>query len=120
MSLYNLMFGENQKADLLLACLGLTRDDCGRYRDCYIDEGKIVIHTRCGGGNRDDYESVFETLSDHPCYLTDSDDSFDCTYADIYFSFPEEYAEDLKKLEEASPDIKPSEKWQSLLASLKA
>jgi len=118
MSMYNMLFGTNDKADMLLACLGITRGDCGRFRDCYIDGDKIVIHTRNGGGNREDYQDTIDKLAKHPCYLYDRDDDFDCTYADIYFKFPEEYAEDLKAMATNSPDIKPSEKWQMLFKAL--
>lgn len=105
MSLYNALFGQNPYADILLGVLGLTKGDVGRFRDCFVDEvdGKkvIAIYTRNGGGNRqcwkdDDADScdcpgcVIEyRLPNHPNYLSDSDDDFDCTYATIYFSVPE-------------------------------
>ena len=52
--LYNALFGVNPIADTLLFTLGYTREDCGRFRDCYIENNKIIIYTRNGGGNRDD------------------------------------------------------------------
>ena len=119
-TLYNMLFGEIPKATILLATLGLKREDCGRYRDCCQRDGCIVIHTRNGGGNRDAYQDTIDTLAKHPCYLWDEDDDFDCTYADIFFRYPEEYAAGLKALEEGAPDMKPSEKWEILLASIKA
>lgn len=115
-----MLFGENPKSDVLLACLGLTRGDCGRYRDCYLEGETIVIHTRNGGGNREDYQDVFDELEEHPCYVSDADDDYDCTYANIVFRFPDEYAEDLKALAAESPDVKPSEKWVQLIDGLRA
>ncbi len=116
--LYNALFGVNPIADTLLFTLGYTRADCGRFRDCYIENDKIVIYTRNGGGNRDDYEDVFEAMSQHPCYLGDYDDDYDCTYAHIAFSFPEDYKNELTALASNSQSITPSEKWTNLLASL--
>jgi hypothetical protein len=105
--LYNALFGVNPIADTLLFTLGYTRADCGRFRDCYIDNDKIVIYTRNGGGNRDDYED-----------LGDYDDDYDCTYAHIAFSFPEDYKNELTALASNSQSITPSEKWTNLIASL--
>lgn len=117
MSLYNVLFGTNKSADVLLKCLGFSRGDIPRFRDCFLSEGEIVIHTRTGGGNREDYEEGNGAMQAHPCYISDEDDDFDCTYANFHFSFPEEYAAELKEMSEAGEDFKPSEKWQALLAS---
>src|SRR5688572_23415563 len=105
MSLYNMLFGMNAAADLLLAILDLTRSDVGRFRDCYaaMEEGepRIVVHTRNGGGNRehwgdDDVEAgedcdctgcvITYRMPTHPNYIRDDDDDFDCTYADVIYS----------------------------------
>ena len=107
MSLYNMLFGENEIAPALLAALGLVESNIPRFRDCFIQEDKIVIHTRTGGGNRDYYDSTNDentdgpwnsSLTEHPKYLYDEDDHFDFTYANFYFSFPEEYAKDLEAI----------------------
>jgi hypothetical protein len=115
--LYNMLFGENaSQSEFLFALLGKTREDFGRYRDIYVTDEHIVVHTRNGGGNRDDYEYVFDEMSEHPLYAYDEDDDFDCTYANIYFRHPAEHAEVLKELAEGT--ITPSEKWQMLFAAL--
>lgn len=115
--LYNLVFGQESIADTLLAALKLTRDDCGRFRDCFVHDGEIAIYTRNGGGNRDDYEHIFDALSAHPNYLRNADDDFDCTYATIYFSFPDDLKDELSKL----PNM-PSgdERWAALFEKLNA
>jgi hypothetical protein len=114
--LYNMLFGENDKAGFLLGLLGKTAGDFGRYRDVYVTEDHIVVHTRCGGGNREDYEDVFEEMSTHPLYSYDEDDDFDCTYADIYFRHPDEYKEILKEMSKGT--ITPAEKWEMMFKAL--
>lgn len=120
MSLYNMLFGTNNAAPVLLAALGVTAGDVPRFRDCFISGDEIVIHTRTGGGNREAYEEENDALCAHPCYLRDEDDDFDSTYANFYFKFPEEYAADLKALAEQSDSHTPSEKWQALFSALSA
>ncbi|GAH11948.1 unnamed protein product [marine sediment metagenome] len=100
MSLYNLLHGTNKLAPLLLKVLKLDTSDVGRFRDIYLnkDGTKIILLTRNGGGNREDYQDVFESMERHPNYLTDYDDDFDCTYAYIEFSVPERFKESIAKL----------------------
>jgi hypothetical protein len=141
MSLYNMLFGVNSAATVLLATLGLTLNDVPRFRDCYIDGEHIVIHTRTGGGNRDyygseedcraNYPEYFDgkedpagpwnsTLTENAYYLYDEDDDFDSTYANFHFKFPEELAVDLKALAERSETHKPSEKWLALFKAMES
>jgi hypothetical protein len=137
-SLYNMLFGVNPMSDVLLAALGLDRAKVGRFRDCYIDGKFIVVHTRNGGGNRDHWEGwdgstgegadcpccgcfITYRAHKHPNYSHDRDDDFDCTYADIFYTFPAEYSAELTALSEQQGEPpKPGERWQALLASLKA
>lgn len=115
--LYNVLFGENaSQKDFLFGILGKAQGDFGRYRDIYVTEDYIVVHTRNGGGNREDYEDVFEEMATHPLYSHDEDDDFDCTYANIYFRHPEEHKEILKEL--AQGTVTPSERWQMLFDAL--
>lgn len=116
--LYNLVFGENRAADAILATLGLTREDCGRFRDCFVAQGEIAVYTRNGGGNREEYQNTIDELAKHPCYLRDEDDDFDCTYATIYFRFPDEFAEDLRKLD-SGEKFDPDARWQAALDALR-
>lgn len=116
MSLYNILFGEGNDVDFLLKLLDADRGDFGRFRAVYVTEDHIVVHTRCGGGNREDYFP--EWVEDHPLYSHDADDDFDCTYADIYFKHPPEYSELLKEM--AVGTVTPAEKWKLLFESLEA
>jgi len=122
MSLYNILFGKNQYADLLLATLGLKQSDCGRFRDCYPSEDgtKIIVHTRNGGGNREEYQSVIDELADHPCYVSDNDDDFDCTYADIIFRVPDGAEAFVKSVADATDTTPPAERWKKLLADMQS
>lgn len=116
--MYNMIFGENKASDVILATLGLTRAHCGRFRDCFVANGEIAVYTRNGGGNREEFEWVFEILSKHACYLRDEDDDFDNTYATIYFSFPDEYADDLKQFDSGEP-FNPSQRWLDAIEALR-
>lgn len=135
MSLYNMMFGVNHMAPILLKTIGLDANDVPRFRDAFLQNDHIVIHTRTGGGNRDFYESLETCQENYPedftgedypdgpwnsdltCnqyYSHDEDDDFDSTYANFYFNFPPEYESDLKALSESNSTYTPSEKWQML------
>ena len=118
MSLYNMLFGMNPDADKLLSLLDATREDFGRFRNVYLEDGYIVVHTRCGGGNREDYEDVFAEMEDHPWYSHDQDEDFDCTYADIYFRVPEGKDESFVAL--LDPGVNPEDQWNSLLDAMKS
>src|SRR3990167_2492115 len=104
--MYTMLFGQNPVARELLEVLGLRPSDVGRFRDAVLLEDCIAVYTRNGGGNREHYENANGTdagegcpctgciitfhLPKHPLYLRDQDDSFDNTYATVYFKFPAE------------------------------
>jgi hypothetical protein len=110
-----MLFGSNPNANDILSLLGKTQSDFGRYRNVFIEDNFIVVHTRNGGGNRDDYYNVFEEMSEHPWYSHDEDDSFDCTYANIYFKVP---AEAIETLNEMAKGENPKEQWKNLFERL--
>lgn len=118
MSLYNLIAGSNPNTEQILSLLGKNTGDFGRFRDVYLDNGYIVVHTRCGGGNREDYEEVFSEMEDHPWYSHNNDCDFDCTYADIYFKIPDDVEKTIAGL--LCPGKNPAEMWENLFNSLKA
>lgn len=117
MSLYNAVFGANPDADKLLEVLGKTKADFGRFRDVFIEDDCIVVHTRNGGGNRDDYQDVFEEMSNHPWYVQDADDDFDCTYANIYFRIPLDESSNVE-INSLNAGQVPAKKWEALFKSL--
>ena len=90
MSLYSKLIGENKEANTLLKVLNVDREFFGRYRDIYVnkDGRRIVVYTRLGGQNRPYYEDTFKQIRKHKLYLSDADDTYDNTYAYIYFKVP--------------------------------
>lgn len=119
MSLYNMIFGMNPDSDKILSLLGKTKGDFGRFRSVYLEDGYIVVHTRNGGGNREDYEDVFEEMAEHPWYSHDEDDSFDCTYANIYFKVPENH-KDFVAIMNLNEGQAPSKQWAELFGMMEA
>lgn len=81
MSMYDLMIGEYPAAHALLATLGYSPARVGRYRDCFPLNGKLIVFTRTGGGNRSHYEIENDALTMHQNYVRDWDWERDSTYA---------------------------------------
>lgn len=110
MSLYNILFQENEDAMALLGMIGCTRNMFQRYRDVNLNtEGDtITVLTRLGGMNRKDYKQVFANIKRNPNYMRDYDDVFDNTYCYIDFSVPEQYKKTCKMMapKEPRPSIK--------------
>jgi hypothetical protein len=120
--MYQMNYGSGDNADVLLECLGLTRQMVPRFRACFIDNGRIAIRTRTGGYNREfaeneatarrhfpeDFSEGVRTpkgpwnddLRGLPYYLYDEDWEMDNTYATFYFCFPIQFKEKLELLEE--------------------
>ena len=114
MSVYNMMFGQNPNTGQLLQLLDAKSGDFGRFRDVYVKDGYIVVHTRCGGGNREEYFP--DWVEDHAWYSHDEDSDFDDTYADIYFKIPEDQYKTFVALLDQGRD--PSEAWPEMIAAL--
>ncbi|MFJ9633701.1 hypothetical protein ACIRU8_39015 [Streptomyces sp. NPDC101175] len=122
MSMYSLAVADghqNARGAVLLAALG--NPDPGRFRDAWVEKGDsgepvIVIYTRNGGGNREEYEDVIADLQAHPLYLRDADDDFDATYATFYFSAPAELRDQLQEI--AQEPVDTSERWHAAIAAL--
>jgi len=123
MSLYNLLHGTNKLAALLLKVWELDQSggkwDTGRFRDIYLnkDGTKIILLTRNGGRNRKDYFP--NNIVNHPNYITDYDDGFDCAYAYIEFSVPEQFKELIAKLSSGKDPLTLKEKFDKTMAEMK-
>lgn len=144
--MYNLLFGQNSLAPLLLKILDLDQPNgnwsSGRFRDIYLnDDGtRIILFTRNGGGNRECWdlwtENEIEGVSDtekcscvgcnmtyrlpkHPYYICDYDDDFDPTYAYVEFRVPEEYLPLTKALATGEKPETIGEKFAKLIESLR-
>jgi hypothetical protein len=124
MSLYNLLHGRNPFSSVLLKVLEIdqpgSKYESGRFRDIYLDEGgtKIILYTRNGGGNREEYQDTIDVLASHPNYLTDYDDDFDSTYAYIEFSMPDEHKEFVKEFMTGEKPETVGEKFQKTMKEI--
>lgn len=103
MSFYNMLFGQNPMADILLAIVGIKRGDVERFRDAFVSEDgtRIDVYTRTGGGNREDYPQM--ALYRNPLFAGTRDDDFDSTYATFSFTIPAEFVPDVEALYEPPP-----------------
>ena len=128
MNLYNMLFGINSAADVLLHIIGIDKTSIPRFRDCFIKDGHIVIYTRTGGGNRDFYEKAHDENPDGPWnsnmyeneyFFRTADADYDRTYAYFYFTFPDEYKDELEAIDHRFENYTPSEKWATLIDSFK-
>lgn len=126
MSLYNLVFGQTKYGPALIAML-MEREtfEVGRYRDAWVetdgDALLVRVHTRNGGGNREDYDDEITSMQDHPWYVRDADDTFDSTYADFWFRPPlEELDPDVARalVKLAQPPVDVAAKWQEVIEKL--
>lgn len=135
MSMYNLLHGVNPMTPMILGFLGITTDDVPRFRDAWIEDGKIAIHTRTGGGNRDWYDNAesykAETGEDGSGpwnddlraiegFIRDEDDDFDCTYATFYFEPNADVKPLVGQLSAIAGSETPAEKWRKLFADMDA
>jgi hypothetical protein len=96
--------------------------DPPRFRDCMLvkdeesGELQIFVLTRTGGGNRECYESDNEDMQDHPCYISDRDAEFDCTYAEWFFRVPEKHKKTVEEVAAIAVEEKtPGEKFDDLV-----
>lgn len=115
MSLYNMLHGYNPAAPLILECLALAPTAFARFRDAWVERNdsglSFCVLTRNGGNNREHFvEEGKEAgpycgcpgctmkflVPNYGGYERDEDDSFDSTYAYVYFRIPEEVLKDDK------------------------
>lgn len=97
MSLYNMLMGFNPACIYLLPMLGRKQEEYPRFRDCFLEDGKIAVYTRVGGNNRGCGYGE-EKLYEDPNFVTTYDDSFDSTYATYLFNVPEKWKSDFDKI----------------------
>ena len=97
MSLYNMMFGFNPACVWVMPMLGRKQEEWPRFRDCFVEDGKIAIYTRVGGNNRGCGYGE-DALYKDPNFVTSYDDDFDNTYATYVFNVPEKWKADFDKI----------------------
>lgn len=119
MSLYNMVHGESPIASVILAILGVTRDEIPRYRDTRYDGEHFIILTRTGGGNREEYEVDNLWLTTLDGYVSDQDADFDSTYAEFRYEVPADFSHLLEKLKTFIDTKSVDEKWMETFEALK-
>ena len=140
MGLYNMVFGNSKQAPLVLMLLDRTAGDFGRFRGAWVEKNdagelRMVVYTRCGGGNREEYEHVFDEMRTHPLYLDSADDDCDCTYASFFFKVPPDADTRVAKLAEeqgvkmpdgwtianvAQPTVDMGDRWNAVVDAIKS
>lgn len=160
MNMYAMAIGQNRLSTLAMHMLRIAHweptsteppvesgdpIEYGRYRDAQFepdpddpDAALIVVTTRCGGGNRTQYQSTLDALADHPWHVRDYDDDYDPTYAMVVYKVPAVFlAAWLKHIDDAgepgeesvSPEIRElmvapeptlRTKFETAIANLKA
>jgi hypothetical protein len=82
-------------------------------QDYYFCEQPNSIECACPGC------TISYRLPNHPNYISDCDDDFDYTYATAFFSFPDEFADGLAKID-AGEEFDPDDRWANAIAALKS
>lgn len=113
MSLYNMINGFSRACVFIMPMLGRTQYEYPRFRDCFVEDGKIAIFTRVGGNNRGQGFGEEELYKD-PNFVTTYDDSFDSTYGTYLFDVPEEWKADFDKIISGKLN-ETSEKYQKYI-----
>ena len=90
MSLYNMVMGINPVGPHLLLLLGFDPQTIPRLRDCWLTEDgqTIILLTRTGGPNRQDYIERCLFLRAHPDFLEEVDAAGDETFAEFHYKLP--------------------------------
>lgn len=99
MSLYSHVVGTNKYAHLVMVVLDLKPSDLGRFRDAFFSPDAIVVRTRTGGGNREEYEASINTLKAHKLFLSEADCEYDDTFMDFKFGYPDHVLAGLREME---------------------
>jgi hypothetical protein len=134
--MYGLVFPDPKRPERVSLLLGFVHAhapvDVGRLRDAWLEpdrDGEPVVctYTRNGGGNRTcEHLEVapqahcpacaMQSVVNHPLYIRDEDDGFDCTYARIWFKLPpwlpEEIRAALKTKLMLPVAVDTDERWQ--------
>lgn len=109
MGLYNMMWGRNPAAQIIMTAFEIPIPP--RFRDVclYEKDGKYLVEVlaRQGGGNREGYEESNDEMAAHPKFVSDRDfDQYDITYNIITFDVTEDpIIEQFKEGQKKRPDL---------------
>ena len=97
MSLYNAIKGFSPATYAILPMLEIPYIVIPRYRDCFVENNKILVFTRVGGGNRNCGFGE-EILLNHPNFVETYDWEEDSTYGIYEFSIPSKWKKDFDRI----------------------
>lgn len=105
MALYTQLFGENKEATSILGFANLNREMFPRYRDVFLcdDGNNVIVYTRIGGPNRNNYKQQIKNIKQHKQFIKDYDDKYDNTYAYFKFKVLPEYIDTTKIMFDEEP-----------------
>ena len=121
--MYEMTCNINPDARMVLDLIGMDPEflleEC-RLRDIYLskDRTRVVIFTRIGGGNRENYTPAITKLRNYKGYVTDYDDDFDNTYASFEYNIPPEKLPNVVAFLASSDTTTGSEKLKQSLEKL--
>lgn len=126
MSLYNMVNGVNPATFFVLPVLGKHPEAYPRFRDCFLGNddfvsgtaGKIIVMTRTGGGNREEYQSEIDEIRNMDTYEFDVDWDEDSTYALFVFSVPAQWTESVKPFFSEGKEGSISSEYEDMVCSV--
>lgn len=109
----------DETATIMLRMAGLEVGEIPRFRDCYPAKSgqAIIVYTRTGGNNREEYADEIEHLCNKDNFIDDYDDTFDNTYMSFEFTPLPEYKDLLMEIVKESPQSATTgaEKFQKVI-----
>ena len=81
----------------IMPMLGRKETEYPRFRNCFVEDGKIAIYTRVGGLNRNSGYGE-EKLYKDPNFIRSYDDDYDSTYGTYLFKVPKKWKSDFDKI----------------------
>lgn len=102
--------GEVDLCDELLSWDNFSVSYFPRFREAVVEEREpwIIVRTRTGGGNREEYYDEINRCKSLPNFDHDEDDDFDRTYMYFWYKIPEKsmkkWRKFAKKTDKEFPD----------------
>ena len=102
MSLYHLLHGKpsDELFEKLILWSDLKNIEIPRFRDISVSDKEpvVIILTRTGGGNREEYEADNVAMTVFDTFIEEYDCSWDRTYAEFRYNIKKEYIDEWKKM----------------------
>lgn len=123
MSLYHQLFGVYPGAPVILAYLRFDPGELPRLRDAFLSEDgtELLIYTRAGGPNREQYKNLIDGMRSHILYIRDEDDPTDETYGIFYYRIPENDEKGRALFDRMFKElggVNPPKRWKEFLSGM--